>query len=99
MKTYKITNGTSYCERTPEEVVRVLENARQNCTRLHVSFGGTDSGEDWLEECYVVGYVGRSMGPTKVPLLVVKCRSTGGGAMLDHCIVRIRTPEVSPRVA
>ena len=91
MKTYKIIEGTSYDERTPEEVVRVLENARKNRTRLHVSFGDVETGKDWLEEWDVVGYVGRSMGPTKVPLLVANRRSTGGGVLLDHCIVRIRT--------
>jgi hypothetical protein len=31
------------------------------------------------------------MGPEKVPLLVSNRRSLGGGAILDHCIVRIRT--------
>lgn len=93
MKTYKIVNGTSYDIRTPDEVVRVLENARLNRTRLHVSLGHTDglkAGLDWLEEFDVYGYIGRSMGPVKVPLLIVNRRSIGGGAILDHCVVRIR---------
>lgn len=95
MKTYKIVNGTSYDIRTPDEVIRVLENARQNRTRLHISLGETDNdrgklGRDWLEEFESHGYIGRSMGPIKVPLLVANRRSLGGGALLDHCIVRIR---------
>lgn len=95
MKTYKIVNGTSYDERTPDEVVAVLENARQSRQRLHISLGETDNdrgqiGRDWLEEFETHGYVGRSMGPVKVPLLVANRRSLGGGAILDHCIVRIR---------
>jgi len=93
MKTYQIANGTSYDARTPNEVVAILENARLNRTRLHVSLGHTDgpkAGLDWLEEWDVCGYVGRSMGPVKVPLLVANRRSLGGGAILDHCIVRIR---------
>lgn len=93
MKTYKIVNGTSYDIRTPDEVIRVLENARQNRTRLHISLGHTDGpkdGLDWLEEFESHGYIGRSMGPIKVPLLVANRRSLGGGALLDHCIVRIR---------
>jgi hypothetical protein len=36
------------------------------------------------------GYIGQSMGPIKVPLMVANSRSLGGGALLDHCIVRIR---------
>jgi len=93
MKTYKEINGTSYDIRTPDEVVRVLENARANWTRLHISLGHTDGdniGLDWLEEFESHGYIGRSMGPTKVPLLIANRRSLGGGAILDHCIVRIR---------
>lgn len=90
MKQYKVVNGTSYDYRTPDEVVRVLEDARLNGTRLHISLGETSTGEDWLEEFDITGYVGRSMGPTKVPLLIANRRSLGGGAVLDHCIVRIR---------
>ncbi len=88
---YKIVNGTSYDIRTPNEIVRVLEQARLNRTRLHISFGDTITGRDWLEENDVIGYVGRSMGPIKVPLLIANRCSRGGGAILDHCIVRIRT--------
>ena len=96
MKPYKIINGTFYDERTPAEVIRVLESARLNRTRLHISLGETDNergklGRDWLEEHDIIGYVGRSMGPIKVPLLLSNSRSIGGGAILDHCVVRIRT--------
>lgn len=86
----KLVNGTSYDLRTPNEIVRVLEQARLNRTRLHISLGDTDNGRDWLEENDIIGYVGRSMGPIKVPLLIANRRSLGGGAILDHCIVRIR---------
>lgn len=90
MKPYKFINGTSYDARTPEEVIRILEDARLNRTRLHISLGDTDTGKDWLEEFDSYGYIGRSMGPIKVPLLIANTRSLGGGAILDHCIVRIR---------
>lgn len=96
MKPYQVINGTSYDARTPEEVIRVLEAARLNRTRLHISLGETDNergkiGRDWLEEFETHGYVGRSMGPVKVPLLLSNSRSICGGAILDFCIVRIRT--------
>jgi len=90
MKDYKVINGTSYDVRTPDEVITVLENARLNRTRLHVSLGDTVTGRDWLEDFETHGYIGRSIGPIKVPLLVVNRRCLGGGAVLDHCIVRIR---------
>lgn len=90
MKPYHEVNGTSYDTRTPDEVIRVLENARLSRTRLHISLGDSTTGKDWLEEFETHGYVGRSMGPIKVPLLVPNRKSLGGGAILDHCIVRIR---------
>ena len=90
MPEYQVVNGTSYHVETPAAVVQVFEQARQNRTRIHVSFGDTGTGRDWLEEWDITGYVGRSMGPVKVPLLVANRRSTGGGAILDQFIVRIR---------
>ncbi len=90
MPEHQVVNSTSFHVETPAAVVQVLERARQNRTRIHVSFGDAATGLDWLEEFDAHGYVGRSMGPVKVPLLVANRRSTGGGAILDHCIVRIR---------
>jgi|SRR5579864_1130945 len=93
MKAYKVVNGTNYDCRTPEEIVQVLENARLNRIRLHISLGNTDgpkAGLDWLEEFECCGYIRRSIGPVKVPLVIANTRSLGGGALLDHCIVRIR---------
>ena len=86
----KTKNGTSYHDQSPDEVIRVLESARQNRSRLHISLGDTASGRDWLEEFETHGYVGRSMGRVKVPLLIANTRSLGGASILDHCIVRIR---------
>lgn len=90
MSQYQVVNGTSYHVETPAAVIDVLERARQNRTRIHISYGDAASGLDWLEEYDIAGYLGRSMGPVKVPLLIANRRSMGGGAMLDHCIVRIR---------
>jgi hypothetical protein len=91
MKKYKTINGTSYDVRTPDEVVAILENARQTRTRLHVSLGDSESGRDWIEENMVHGVIGRSTGSIKIPLLIHNRRSVGGPGLLDHCIVRIRT--------
>ena len=89
MKEHQVVNGTYFDARTPIEVVEVLEKARLNRTRLHISLGD-ETGRDWLEEFECFGFIGRSMGPTKVPLILPLRRSIGGGAILDHCIVRIR---------
>lgn len=45
---------------------------------------------DWNEQFDVTGYVGRSTGPIKVPLLIHNRRSLGGPAILDHCIIGVR---------
>ncbi len=88
---YKIVNDTAYHLDTPEQVINILENARTSRSRLRLYFGDSVTGKDW-EECYdVSGYIGRSSGSIKVPLLVNNSRSTGGGALLDHCIVKIET--------
>ena len=87
----KQINGTFYHDDTPGDVIRVLESARQSRLRLHISYGDRATGRDWLEEFEKHGYVGRSTWQIKVPLLLANRRSTGGGAILDHCIVRIRT--------
>ena len=90
MKEFQVVNGTSYDVRTPVEVINVLEKARTNRTRLHISLGDAVTGRDWLEEFECFGFIGRSTGPVKVPLILPLSRSIGGGAILDHCIVRIR---------
>lgn len=74
---------------TPKRVRDVLENARKSGERLRLFFGDTETGRDWLEECDVMGRIGRSGGLMKVPLLLTGDES-GGGAILDHCIVRIQ---------
>ena len=90
MKEYNTINGTSYDLRTPSEVVAILENARLNRTRLHISLGDVSTGRDWLEENMVNGFIGRSTGSIKIPLLIHNRRSLGGPSLLDHCIVRVR---------
>lgn len=87
--TYKIINGTAYHVETPDVVVKLLETYRRNGTRVRLFFGDAETGRDWLEELDTIGTIGRSMGKIKVPLLVKNDRSSGGGALLDHCIVRI----------
>ena len=87
---YKIVNGTSYRLATDPAVVSILEQCRERGTRISVAYGNTTTGKDWGEERDIVGRVGRSCGPVKVPLLEYNRRSIGGSAALDHCIVLIQ---------
>jgi hypothetical protein len=87
--TYKIVNGTAYHLTTDDNIVRVLENARRSRDRIRLFLGDIDTGQSWLEEYDTMGYVSRSTGRIAVPILLNTIRSSGGGSILDHCIVRI----------
>lgn len=85
-------SGTYYHAGTAWRVREVLESAREKGRRVRLFYGNTEQsplGRGWAEECDTVGRIGRSMGPLKVPLLIPHSTSHGGGAVLDHCIVRI----------
>lgn len=87
-KFYRVVDGTYYNEKTPDDVIRLLERLRKNGTSVIVRYGDTETGFDWMEENDVEGTVGRSTGTVKIPLLVPR-NENGGPGMLDHCIVKI----------
>ena len=89
MEKYKIVNGTTYNINTSDEVIKVLESARTNKKRIRIFYGDTNTGRDWMEIYDTIGTVGRSTGINKIPLLIKNSRSMSGGAILDHCIVKI----------
>ncbi len=91
-----LVNGTAYHDETPKEIVKILEAARlarweNRGYRLHFHWGDTKTGRDWGDTYHVEGYVGRSTGTSKIPLLIWNSRSYGGPAILDDCIVKIAT--------
>ena len=86
---YKIIQETAYHIDTPDRVVMLLERSRQERIRLRLYYGDKETGRDWCEVYDTVGYVGRSTGRIKIPLLIKTSRSSGGGAILDNCIVKI----------
>lgn len=88
-KQYQVVNGTFYNKATPKEVIDILEESQVNETRLLFDFGDVKTGKSWGETCDIRGRVGRSTGDIKIPLLIATCRSLGGGALLDDCIVKI----------
>jgi hypothetical protein len=82
-------NGTTYAD-APPEVIAILERCRADGTRIRVAYGTADcqdTGEWWG----TVGYVSRSMGPMKIPLLVFNKRAIGGHAITTGRVVRIET--------
>lgn len=85
----RLESGTCYHAKTPAKVAYILERARDEGHRLRLFYGDAETGRDWLEECDTMGTIGRSTGTIKVPLLIRNARSSGGPAILDHCIVKI----------
>lgn len=90
MKDYKEFNGVSYDISTNQSVVNVLDTCARNRTRIKLDYGDAETGESWGDLHDIYGYVGRSTGNIKIPLLVYNSRSIGGGHILDHCIIQIK---------
>lgn len=91
---YLVCDGTWFSPDTDPAVMRVLNQARKDKTRIRIFLGDTAPesntyGKIW-PECYdVTGYVGRSMGSVAIPLLLKNSRSMGGGAILCGNILKI----------
>lgn len=89
-KQYKQIGGMSFDIRTPDTVCNILaQYAGRRDVRLRLYYGDTETGRCWMEEYDTIGYIGRSTGQIKIPLLIKNSRSLGGGAILDHCIIKI----------
>ena len=79
----------TFNEKTCDKVKNVLTECYNNQCRIRIWYGDIDTGVSWLDEYDVVGTIGRSTGQQKIPLLIKNSRSSGGGGILCHCIVRI----------
>ena len=76
-------------EKTSSRVATLLNNLSRSQQRIRLVYGDTNTGKDWLEEYDVIGNIGRSTGTKQVPLLIKNSRSTGGGSILDHRILKV----------
>jgi hypothetical protein len=91
-KDYKVVNGTYYDPRTPDALIKVLEQARTNEKRILLTYGDPETGISWGETEDIRGKIGRSNGTIKVPLLIEKGQH-GGGSILDHAIIQVRSED------
>ncbi len=87
----------SFNKKTPQAVKDALLDAQARNVRVQLWLGDTKTGKLWLEEHDIFGRISNSTGPQKVAILINNSRSTGGGAILDHCILKIQET-VSKRV-
>jgi hypothetical protein len=84
-----ITDELHFDARTNIKVIETLRQAYHSGERLRLFLGENATGKAWHEEHDVTGTVGRSTGPCKVPLLIAKKSSHGGGAILTQHVVAI----------
>lgn len=87
---YKVVNGISFHQDTPDKVCQILAYyCGDRNQRVRIFLGDKETGKDWMEVWQTVGYIGRSTGIYKIPLMLLRKDSSGGGAILDNCIVKI----------
>jgi len=86
-------NGYWFNPETNFEVMKVISglNCYNRRQRVRIFLGDTKTGKTCNEENDVTGYIGRSTGSKKIPLLIHNQNSLGGGGILTHCIVAIYT--------
>lgn len=87
-KEYLVNQEIFFHKDTHERVIMLLCNAHANNTRLKIFLGDTKTKKLW-EDDPEIGYIGRSTGQIKIPLLIKNKRSFGGGGLLTQCIVKI----------
>jgi hypothetical protein len=101
MSAVQNVNGTYYNASTHKRVIEILEQARVlkerygrdryiSGLRLLLIYGDSVTGKVWMGATPDRGYIGRSTGINKVPLLIRNTNSLGGEAILDDKIIQIR---------
>lgn len=80
-----------FTEDTPFDVIDVLKRAKYQGFRIRIHYGNRETGRSDLSEFEIMGTIGSSMGPLKVPLLIQRAYSMGGGAISTGRIVRIQS--------
>lgn len=91
----RIDLGTWFNAKTDPIVKSVIEACRIDRTIVRVFYGHTEPGHpelgrSWMDEWDMYGYISRSTGLTKIPILVAP-NGNGGPGLLDACIIKIIT--------
>jgi hypothetical protein len=79
---------TYFSPGTDFKAAKVLERCRRARNKVRLIAGDPETGVSWLEEHDVVGTIGRSLGPLKVPLLIEE-NDDGGPAILTDCLLAV----------
>lgn len=79
----------TFDKNTCDKVKTVLTDCYNKQYRVRLWYGDTKTGLSWMDEYDMMGTIGRSTGKQKIPLLIKNSRSSGGGGILCHSIIRI----------
>lgn len=85
---YLKCNGVVYHIDTPHKVIHTLNSAMMENLRVIVHYGDSSPVKYWGDT--ETGYIGRTTGPLKAPILVYNSRSMGGGIILTNKILKIQ---------
>ncbi len=80
------SKGWEYKEN--EKLWNVISSLVHSGRRVRIWYGD-ETGRSWNEESDVTGYISRSTGDIKSPILINNSRSYSGDSLLDDCIIRI----------
>lgn len=76
---------------TDASLAGVLETVREKKIRIKLDLGDPKTGKSWNETWGVTGYVGRTTGRIKSPILVFNKRAMGGGLILTKNVLAVYT--------
>ena len=80
---------------TDIEAALVLNSLFKSRKRVKIYYGDKESGRNWNEIFGIFGYVGRTTGTKKAPILVYSKRSYGGGLISTGSILAIRESSIN----
>ena len=104
-KEYKVCNGTFYSAEALDGAILALEYARVNKIRIRIFYayktteekenGVKDSEFDvlevWKDENDCIGWLGRSIGDIKIPILLSSSSSCFGSPIVESRVVLVKT--------
>lgn len=79
----------TFSDNTNDRVKQVLTSCYNRKNRIRIVYGDVTTGESYLDEYEILGYVGKSTGTKPVALLINNSRSFGGGSILTDIILKI----------
>jgi hypothetical protein len=85
---YQVVNGVQYKKDASDTVVKVLEEARLNGTRISILYGDIKTGKAWKGGVTCCGYVGKNSH--KLPVLLATKQSSGGECIMDSSVLEIK---------